>query len=162
MGLDMFLESVPKVEGVDPYTLVTLDLYEFDKEKNQDLYKKIEPHIYLKGKHITWLAISVTEGKWNKAHSINGWFVEMIQDGENDCDYYEVSREDITELLSLCKTVMKYEDGKREDAFYGYSCGWSDTRKIDIETLEETINICQRILRKFDFKNRTLFYTNSW
>jgi len=44
---------------------------------------------------------------WRKANHIHAWFVENVQDGEDDCKSYYVSKEKLEELLSVCKQVLK-------------------------------------------------------
>ena len=46
-------------------------------------------------------------GYWRKANHIHNWFVENIQNGEDDCEYHrEVTKEYLEMLLSICKTVL--------------------------------------------------------
>lgn len=46
-------------------------------------------------------------GYWRKANHIHNWFVENIQDGVDDCHYHrEVTEEDLGELLDVCKRVL--------------------------------------------------------
>lgn len=48
---------------------------------------------------------------WRKANAIHRWFVENIQDGKDDCEYYSVS---IDELKSFLKTLKRVEEIKLE------------------------------------------------
>ena len=43
---------------------------------------------------------------WRKANHIHGWFVENVQDGEDDCKSYYVSREDLQSLIDICRKVL--------------------------------------------------------
>ena len=43
---------------------------------------------------------------WRKANAIHQWFVENVQDGTDDCGEYHVSREQLEELLDLCKQIV--------------------------------------------------------
>ena len=60
-------------------------------------------------------------GYWRKANEIHNWFVENVQDGEDDCDYHrEVTKEDLEELLDICNKVLascKLVDGKIENGY---------------------------------------------
>jgi len=84
---------------------------------------------------------------WRKANAIHRWFVENVQRGNDDCGEYNVSLEDLENLLKLCKKVKKkaiIKDGKIE-------CGYSfdkDGNKIPhyvdgkyIENAEEIAKI---------------------
>lgn len=43
---------------------------------------------------------------WRKANAIHNWFVQNVQDGEDDCKQYYVSNEQLKELLDLCDKVL--------------------------------------------------------
>ena len=43
---------------------------------------------------------------WRKANHIHGWFVDNVLEGDDDCRDTEVSREQIRELLRVCRTVI--------------------------------------------------------
>jgi len=43
---------------------------------------------------------------WRKANQIHGWFVKNVQDGEDDCQPYEVGRDDLQALVDLCRKVL--------------------------------------------------------
>ena len=58
---------------------------------------------------------------WRKANQIHKWFVDNIQEGNDDCGYYKVTKEDIESLLKICEEVLehsilvegKIQNGKR-------------------------------------------------
>ena len=43
---------------------------------------------------------------WRKANQIHGWFVRNVQDGEDDCSPYDVSRDDLQALIDVCRKVL--------------------------------------------------------
>ena len=46
-------------------------------------------------------------GYWRKANQIHKWFVDHVQDGEDDCDYHhECTKEVLEELLATCEKVL--------------------------------------------------------
>ena len=52
---------------------------------------------------------------WRKANQIHKWFVENVQDGNDDCKEYYVSKERLHELVDICKKVRdasKLDDGE--------------------------------------------------
>ena len=54
-----------------------------------------------------WYSIMKQVGYWRKANEIHNWFVENVQDGEDDCDYHnECTREILEDLLHTCKVVL--------------------------------------------------------
>jgi hypothetical protein len=42
---------------------------------------------------------------WRKANQIHKWFVDNVQDGEDDCREYSVDREQLQKLLETCTKV---------------------------------------------------------
>ena len=67
-------------------------------------------------------------GYWRKANQIHNWFVDHVQDGEDDCCYHnEVTRDTLELLLNTCYEVLnscemvdgeinngyEYRDGER-------------------------------------------------
>lgn len=88
-------------------------------------------------------------GYWRKANQIHRWFVENVQDGEDDGREYYVSREKLLELKRICQKILaEQNEGKRialaksllptqEGFFFGsqkydedYFCDLEDTVKI--------------------------------
>ena len=50
-------------------------------------------------------AIVENVGSWRKCNAIHHWFVENIQGGEDDCKEYELSTEQLEELLKICEDI---------------------------------------------------------
>lgn len=130
MGLDMYLERCKSV--VFPYINKDIEeLKESEKEDDKRLLEFLKPYIRKRGKYIQWDSISEEVAYWRKANQIHKWFVDNIQDGEDDCDAYEVSKEQLEELLGICKEIndsiilqkgkvvngQKVEDGKRVNIY---------------------------------------------
>ncbi len=59
-------------------------------------------------------------GYWRKANAIHRWFVNNVQNGEDDCGTYYVDIEKMEELLGICKTLVTglvLEDGKINNGY---------------------------------------------
>lgn len=52
------------------------------------------------------LTVSVNVVYWRKANAIHKWFVDNVQDGKDDCGEYDVSREQLGELVAVCEKVL--------------------------------------------------------
>ena len=50
--------------------------------------------------------ISVEAGYWRNANATHDWFVKNVQDGEDNCGTYSVSRKQLTELKEACQSVL--------------------------------------------------------
>ena len=43
---------------------------------------------------------------WRKANAIHGWFVRNCQDGVDECEPADVTREQLEQLVADCRTVL--------------------------------------------------------
>ena len=100
MGLDMYLHGKVYVSKYN------------NEEKCKKIWK-LFPEIPTV-ENLKSVTLSFEVGYWRKANQIHQWFVENIQDGEDDCKEYYVSKEDLQKLLDLCKQIkekIKFEEG---------------------------------------------------
>lgn len=117
MGLDMYLTRrhyVKNWEHQKPEEKHVLTI-EGPKKDEIDLSKVSE--------------ITEEVAYWRKANQIHKWFVDNVQDGNDNCGDYYVSRKQLQDLVDLCKQVIKasklvkgkvsngytFENGKRKD-----------------------------------------------
>lgn len=100
MGLDMYLNKCDR----RAWGFKDIDIDEVKKNK-PNLYAEIKPYLHERGSYYRWESIFEDVGYWRKANAIHRWFVENVQDGVDDCDYYEVSKEKLEELLEICTTI---------------------------------------------------------
>lgn len=58
------------------------------------------------------ISITVDQEKlyWRKANAIHQWFVNNVQDGEDDCKEYHVSYQDLARLKDTCDQVIADPD----------------------------------------------------
>ena len=105
---------------------------------------------------------------WRKANHIHSWFVDNVQDGKDDCGYHYVSREELTELRTICiKALEAYNSGDKvlaeklltpkEGFFFGsYNIDdrWADTTKYTVEAINHILEITEPIA--------DLYYHSSW
>lgn len=144
MGLDMYLERMPRYRGATARDVSAVENYldwlKRKAEGNQyadcsfeewcgikkapsqaylefyaDFYKPHYSDWDTEHKH-PWMRITEEVGYWRKANHIHKWFVENIQDGEDDCNYHrEVTEDDLRALLDVCQRVLdscEMVDGK--------------------------------------------------
>ena len=103
MGLDMYLVREKYIGASYEHNQVegVIDIRVRGKKIPIDL-KKIN-------------CIQESVGYWRKANQIHKWFVDNVQDGNDDGKSYYVSTEDLEKLLNICKEVKekaKLVDGK--------------------------------------------------
>ena len=64
-------------------------------------------------------------GYWRKANAIHNWFVENVQNGEDDCGRYYVSTEKLEELKADCEDSLRaYLEGDKAEAEHYGSYFW--------------------------------------
>jgi len=121
-------------------------------------------------------SISEHVGYWRKANQIHRWFVENVQDGEDDCREYVVSRQDFQNLLEVVNTVVASEGTPEESSVIqenlppssGFFFGSTEVDSWYWEDLETTKNIVSKILAEMDedAKNPDVwvdyYYSSSW
>lgn len=87
-----------------------LDMYLYKKMYVGNDYKKPTEQAKIKVKGVKQERVTeIVEkiGQWRKANQIHQWFVDNVQDGEDDCKEYYVYREQLHDLLVLVNRVLK-------------------------------------------------------
>lgn len=106
--------------------------------------------------------VSAELGYWRKANHIHRWFVENVQDGEDNCQSYHVSREDLEKLKVVCERVLgfKHLAETQLPTGSGFFFGNTDYDEYYYESVEETIKIIDRCLALPD--QWDIEYQSSW
>jgi hypothetical protein len=157
MGLDMYLEARRFVSG-----------YSHSKDEEKELFKTITEAVGMEDMNDERFAtVSVNVAYWRKANHIHEWFVKNVQDGEDDCKTYFVSREKLMELEQACRKVVEagtgevaskllptasgfFFGGTEYDEYYFEATDWTAKRLAEILQLPDGMN-------GFDF-----YYNSSW
>ena len=116
-----------------------------DKELNKKLLKLSK--IDTTNTESAELVIQV--GYWRKANHIHKWFVDNVQEGEDNCRNYDVSKEQLKDLLKLCKEI-KEENSKAEELLpsqTGFFFGSYEYDEWYFDGINETIEIIERVLK---------------
>ncbi len=155
MGLDMFLNRRVYVGLL------------WKGDRNDDKVTKI----IIKDKEYSSEDLSYLEYRaitWRKANAIHAWFVKNVQDGNDDCKEYEVTKEQLEELLELCKKDLEYiksvetidENMINLKTQGGFFFGSTEYDKYYISDLEYTIKEIEFVLSNNSDNYYT--YTSSW
>lgn len=111
------------------------------------------------------LTIKQTVLYWRKANAIHKWFVDNVQDGEDNCREYSVSIDELKVLLGLCK---KLKDNPNEapqllptkDGFFFGSTEYDD---MYMNEIEYTIKKLEEIIKTSENEHAVWFtYSSSW
>jgi hypothetical protein len=162
MGLDMYLEARKYFR--DDWVKEGDDII---RDPDPDTpYKKIKSllDINIENSDSPSIHVSVTVACWRKANHIHGWFVRNVQEDIDDCKDYYVSREQLQELIGVCKEALQKRTKQHERlpithgfAFGAYSMGdwyWED--------IELTINQLEEVLNKITDPSWSFYYRASW
>ena len=95
MGLDMYLNRKVYV-GAN---------WEHNKINGEINLRKGEKQIPVNFDKVTYITEEVMY--WRKANQIHKFFVDNVQDGNDDCKDYYVSTDDLCELLDICKQIKE-------------------------------------------------------
>lgn len=127
-----------------------------------------EPH-GIKDERISYITEGV--GYWRKANAIHGWFVRNVQGGKDECQESPVTREQLQELLDLCKNII---DGAKSVSGIcselatrelppqcGFFFGSTNMDDGYFEDLKHTISILEPILAMKEDAGE-YFYHSSW
>ena len=204
MGLDSYLEKVKRVKGITLNEIVELNNY-FDWVTRSNKYKNCTPEEYTgrkmenvnldfvkdyiteykhryaifdKNKEYGWFTLFQQIGYWRKANHIHNWFVENVQNGEDDCGYYEVTKDQLEQLLDICIQVrdasrlVKDEYTKRIQnptvaqtllpTCSGFFFGGTEYDEWYLKDIRETIKVLRKVLRTTDFEKEIVVYVSSW
>lgn len=158
MGLDMYLKR--KV------------YYGLNYEHN----RKKETKIIINDKvidHTKLNEIVFDAAYWRKFNALHNYFVENIQEGDDDCKEYYIEQEDLEKIITLCKEDIEYLNTLQiKDNIYidvdidklnlkpigGFFFGSTDIDNYYYEDLEDTIKqLTEALKEEGDF-----YYQSSW
>lgn len=111
--------------------------------------------------------VSVTEdfGYWRKANHIHNWFVLNIQNGNDDCAKYYISKEKFEELINICQKVLSDHSlaEKLLPTVGGFFFGDQEYNEYYFGSVKYTLDICQKALELEGNKPYNKFYyQSSW
>jgi hypothetical protein len=102
-------------------------------------------------------------GYWRKANHIHKWFVDNVQDGNDDCGEYKVSHEKIVELKTLCEKILTNRSLAPQllPTCQGFFFGSYSYDDYYFEDVKHTIKICEDVLSYNPF-HIEIYYRSSW
>jgi hypothetical protein len=101
---------------------------------------------------------------WRKANAIHDWFVQNVQDGRDECQEAWVSREQLQELINICKQIL--ENPKKADELLptrsGFFFGSTDYDEWYMDQIEYTVTRLEKALADPAFEKSDFYYQSSW
>jgi len=155
MGLDMYLTAKKYLWS------------DADKELSAKINEAIgvEPDFEKRfnGSSLVAKEISLDAMYWRKANAIHGWFVNVVQDGEDNCKEYEVDREQLETLRDLCKDILEHPDDERDEDLeptQGFFFGSYKKDEWYYQDLKDTVEGLDKVLALPD--EYSFHYQASW
>jgi hypothetical protein len=108
--------------------------------------------------------VSVEAAYWRKANAVHKWFVDNVQNGVDDCGYYDISRAQLIELRDTCQRVLDFRHlaaGQLPPAG-GFFFGGTDIDEYYFRDVEDTVNMIESVLRDFPEGKWEFQYHSSW
>jgi hypothetical protein len=152
MGLDMYLSAKKHVSN-----------YDFRPEE-QKLNKQLKESLGLThmNRDDSSVEVSINVGYWRKANAIHKWFVDNVQDGDDNCRAYYVSRETLEKLLATVNHVVETKDATDLPPTQGFFFGSDKVDDWYWEDMTDTQNMLKNILEDENLKEYEFEYQSSW
>lgn len=158
MGLDQYLYAKNYVSG---------SRYSKD-EQEKSLYATLleavnaQEFVY---QDLPSIQVQVKVGYWRKANQIHQWFVDNVQNGEDECQEHYVQRESLEDLLNTCKEVLatRSEEVAKDllPPSQGFFFGSYEIDEWYWEQLEDTVEQISRLLKTVP-EGWDFYYQSSW
>lgn len=147
MGLDMYLRKKTYIFACYEHCNVkgTIELTAGSENKKIPIdLKKVEE-------------IVERAGYWRKANAVHGWFVQNVQDGEDDCGDYYVPYEKLQELKKACLAEIEGKGDGSLEPVSGFFFGSTEKDQYYIEDLKQTVEIIDSL-----DPDGSYYYHSSW
>ncbi len=155
MGLDMYLYAERSVYKTLNKSDATID----------EEVRKIVPLPFKTTHDVNVRGVRYEVAYWRKANHIHRWFVENVQDGTDDCGTYYVEREQLQELVTMCKMALEKRDSAATilPTQSGFFFGGTEYDEYYFVDLENTIKMIEPLLEEFDgLYDWDFTYRSSW
>ena len=164
MGLDMYLSARKYINKIDwsalnkqtdlDYSAATFPQWNeiVDVAGLSDVANKND---------IYGVNVSVNCAYWRKSNQIHKWFVDNVQDGEDNCGEYYVSQDKLKQLLNTCKEALATKNPSLLPPQEGFFFGSYDIDQYYWGDIKNTIKQLERVSNLPDFERLSFSYQSS-
>jgi hypothetical protein len=165
MGLDMYLSARKHVNKIDWSKLdrsAELDYAAATYPQWNDVVEAAGMSHLVDKEDIYGVDISVNVAYWRKVNAVHKWFVDNVQDGEDNCQEYYVSHAQLKELLTTCRQALFKKDPSELPPSAGFFFGSYDIDEWYWNGIKSTIKQLKRLTEMPDFEQLSFYYQSSW
>lgn len=112
------------------------------------------------------VSLDIEIAYWRKVNAVHKWFVDNVQDGNDNCERYYVSYDQLSELVDACRKVL--EDNARAEELLppteGFFFGGTELNEWYFQGLEYTVLQLGPLIAagEPDIMNVSFYYQSSW
>ena len=167
MGLDMYLSARKHINKIN-WDLIDKNYdseqrYEIATTKEyKDVIEAAEMQNISKHNEIYGVDVSVNVAYWRKDNQIHNWFVDNVQNGEDNCSEYYVSHDKLQELLATCRSAYSAKDPSELMPVEGFFFGGTDIDDYYWQGVKNTIDKLDEIVNLPEFDKLSFYYQSSW
>lgn len=165
MGLDMYLSARKYINKID-WNLLDVNSDTSYAEATFPQWNEIVDVAGLShvanSNDIYGVNVSVNCAYWRKVNSVHNWFVQNVQNGEDDCGEYYVSHDKLKELLETARQALFHKDPSKLMPQAGFFFGSYDIDEYYWHGIKDTIKQLKKIIELPDFEELSFYYQSSW
>ena len=166
MGLDMYLNARKYINKVGNWDNVNLDSSRpyagAESREYRDVINAANMWDIENVQEPYGAEVQVNVAYWRKANQIHNWFVENVQDGEDNCQEYFVSHEKLKKLLEIAREAYDHRDPQLLEPTEGFFFGSTDIDEGYWWDINNTIKQLERITNLEEFDKLAFYYQSSW
>lgn len=151
MGLDMYLEKRTYVKNWE---------HNGPEGRHEISVKKGgKKHPHIKTHRISNIIEEV--GYWRKFNALHNWFVNNVQEGEDNCEPHYVSLEKMEQLIKVLEKVVKNKAKASEElpTTSGFFFGGTEYDEYYFEDCKRTLKLMKQLVKE---KGGDFYYQSSW
>ena len=148
MGLDMYLSARKHINKINWNKLDRNGDVKYSEATDQQWFDVVNAagvDTLVDVESIYGVDVSVNVGYWRKSNQIHKWFVDNVQNGEDDCGEYYVSHDKLIELLTICRQALFAKDPSQLMPQGGFFFGGTDIDEWYWNDIKDTITQLKRI-----------------
>ena len=165
MGLDMYLSARKYVNKINWSAIDKQDTIDYAAAtfpQWNDIVNAAGLSDVANNNDIYGVSVSVNCAYWRKVNSVHNWFVQNVQNGEDDCGEYYVSHDKLKELLTTARQALFHKDPKELMPQAGFFFGSYDIDEYYWDGIKSTIKQLKRLIELPDFEELSFYYQSSW